>query len=768
MIRIPRIMMGLLLLSMASFTPACSDSKKDKQAHYDQALVYIKNGETDAAILELRNAIQLDGKFGDARYQLALMYMEKGNAEKAFAEIIRAADLSPDNIDANIKAAQLYFLAKRNAESRKKIESILIREPANEEALILLANLEFMENKFAEAEAALNKLGSKIDSSAKLQVLRGKIAAARDDFQNAEVDFKKAIELQDDEISHYIVLLKLYEKQKKIDETKPLLDTMVQRFPDSFHPHLLMAHYYRTTGQDDKIVPELEKVIKIAPKNPAARLQLAEYQRLNVGLAEAILTLEKAVEELPENNDLKFTLGMRYFDANQLEKAQVLLDEIQKKDSGHGSEKLLEARFMLQDNKLEDATTLLQKLTKDYPDWADPFFFLALAQYSQQQTDQAAQSIAEAIQKKSDESKYHAFNAQVQQLKGDFNGSKESAITALKLNPKNLRAAILLGRAFVGEKEYKRAAEMLTEINKQIPENAEILETLAVASLGEGDRVSGEKALQKLLEIDPGHKRGIALYLDIKYPKDNDGSIAFIQKQLKKAPEDFRLHLVLGGLYAKQGSTDSAFEAFNNAIRISPDRVTPYLAKARLLSFKGDQDGAITIYTDLLERFPNSIPGNMEVAILYQTKGDTEKARKYYEKILSIQDDHAAAANNLSWLIASSPDGDLGKALHLAMLAKQAFPEAPHITDTLGWVHYRRGSYTLAKTQFEQALKNAPDDPTIGYHLALTQAELGETAEAQKSLERVLKKNTQFEDKENATRLFESLKNNSPEKPTRM
>ncbi len=757
MIKIPKIIVGLLLLSMLSIAPACSNSEKDKQAHYDQALAYIKNGETDAAILELRNAIQLDGKFGDARYQLALMYMKKENAQKAFAEMVRAADLSPDNIDANVKAAQLYFLARKHDESRKKIESILNKDPENEETLILLANLEFIEHNYAEAEVALARFGSKIDNSARLQILKGKIAAARNNLQDAEVNFKKAIELEGDEISHYIALLKLYEKQREYDETKLLLDTMVQKFPDSFHPHLLLAHYYRTTGQDDRIVPELEKVIEIAPNNPAARLQLAEYQRLNINLDTAILTLEKAVKEIPENNDIKFTLGMRYFDANQQEKARMLLDEIQKKDSAHGSEKLLEARFMLQENKLEDATILLQKLTKDYPDWADPFFFLALAQYSQQQIDQAAQSVTEAIQRKSNESRYHAFNAQLQQLKGDFNGSRKSAITALKLNPKNLRAAILLGRAFIGEKEYKKAEKILAKINKQVPEDAEILESLAIASLGAGDKASGEKALQKLLEIDPGHKRGITLYLTIKYPQNNDKAIAFIQKQLKKAPGDFRLQLVLGGLYAKQGSAKKAIESFNNAMRINPDRVTPYLAKARLLSFKGEQDMAIATYTDLLEKFPNSIPGNMEIAVLYQTRGETEKARKYYEKILSIQDDYAPAANNLSWLIASSPDGDLGKALQLAMLAKQAFPEAPHIADTLGWVHYRRGSYTLAKTQFEQALKNAPDDLAIGYHLAITQAKLGETAEAKKHLKQILEKGTRFEDRENAQKLLESL-----------
>jgi hypothetical protein len=36
-------------------------------------------------------------------------------------------------------------------------------------------------------------------------------------------------------------------------------------------------------------------------------------------------------------------------------------------------------------------------------------------------------------------------------------------------------------------------------------------------------------------------------------------------------------------------------------------------------------------------------------------------------------------------------------------------------------VHYKRKSYSLAVSQFHQALEKRPDDPIIFYHLALAQ-----------------------------------------------
>jgi hypothetical protein len=41
-------------------------------------------------------------------------------------------------------------------------------------------------------------------------------------------------------------------------------------------------------------------------------------------------------------------------------------------------------------------------------------------------------------------------------------------------------------------------------------------------------------------------------------------------------------------------------------------------------------------------------------------------------------------------------EGDIGKALILAMTANQAMPEDQNIADTFGWVHYHREPYFLA------------------------------------------------------------------------
>ena len=84
----------LLLLILAG----CSgDPEKKKATHFKKAMVYMEEKKDKEAVIELRNAIQIDPKYAEARYQLGLLYLKSGEARQAFEELQRAATLDPNN-----------------------------------------------------------------------------------------------------------------------------------------------------------------------------------------------------------------------------------------------------------------------------------------------------------------------------------------------------------------------------------------------------------------------------------------------------------------------------------------------------------------------------------------------------------------------------------------------------------------------------------------------------------------------------------------------
>jgi Tfp pilus assembly protein PilF len=97
-------------------------------------------GNTQEAIVEYRNAIQQDGRYGDARLKLAEAYEKVGNVNQASREYIRAADLLPQNDDAQIRAARYLIRGGRFEDARTRIQAVIDRAPTNVEAQLILGN----------------------------------------------------------------------------------------------------------------------------------------------------------------------------------------------------------------------------------------------------------------------------------------------------------------------------------------------------------------------------------------------------------------------------------------------------------------------------------------------------------------------------------------------------------------------------------------------------------------------------------------------------
>ncbi len=705
------ILLLFILLALLTLN-GCSSSENDKVKRYNSALEYIEKGNKDAAILELRSAIQLDPKYSDARYKLGLLYLEKKEPKLAFGELLRAADLNPENIDANLKVAQMYFLARQPDSAKKYINTVLTKKPDNKEGIILQTNLFMAEKQYERALENLSKLGEEVDKSALLQNLKGQIFVLQNDFNAAEKCFVRATELDKASLIGYKNLLQLYQNSGRQDDAKKLLDQMLKNFPENPEPHLLLAGYYNGTNQPEKITQELKTVVNLAPDNARFNQLLADHYFKVGDFKNAIITLEEAQKKLPYNLDIQAQLATIYIETKDFDKAREINEKIKAKQADFGGAKLIDARFLQLEGKLRDSITILNNLNNDFPNWPEPYYFLGLTYFNLGDLELAAQSVGTAISKAKGVAKYHALMAQLFLMQKNFENARNEAIISLRLNPKNLRSAIILSQALVGAKDYDKAVAILSDINKQIPGNPEIIGNLVMASFSTHDIEKGKGLLEELLAIDPGNTQAVLLLIGLNYKNNFEGAINFIKDQIKKAPEDGRLYLILGRSYEQVNNSDEALAAYEKVKEINPKNPEAYLLSARLLKKMGRVDQALATYEDILAKQPNSLPAHMGLATLYEVEGKRDKATDQYETILKIDEKYAPAANNLSWIIATSENGDMGRALMLAMVAKQALPNDPHVADTLGFVHFKRQAYTLAVRLFKIHRKNQPL-PTI-------------------------------------------------------
>jgi Flp pilus assembly protein TadD len=74
----------------------------------------------------------------------------------------------------------------------------------------------------------------------------------------------------------------------------------------------------------------------------------------------------------------------------------------------------------------------------------------------------------------------------------------------------------------------------------------------------------------------------------------------------------------------------------------------------------------------------------------------------------------------------------------MALRAQNFQPEAASVQDTLGWVHFRRGSLDEAGRALRAALAKAPDVPEVNYHLGMVLLKAGEKEQARPLLQKAV------------------------------
>src|SRR5262249_13234608 len=182
-----------------------------------------------------------------------------------------------------------------------------------------------------------------------------------------------------------------------------------------------------------------------------------------------------------------------------------------------------------------------------------------------------------------------------------------------------------------------------------------------------------------------------------------------------------------------------------------------YVSVGNLHAASGRFDQALAKLDELFKIKPKDPSVLFLSATLYEGKGDIRKAQEAYEKVLAQQPRFAQAANNLAWIY-SEHGGDKEQALQLGQTAKQAGPETPHVSDTLGWILYKRGVYQRALGLIRESAAKLPDNATIQYHLGMTYYRLGDKEAARQALGKALALNTRFSGVEEAQRVLGEIR----------
>lgn len=172
------------------------------------------------------------------------------------------------------------------------------------------------------------------------------------------------------------------------------------------------------------------------------------------------------------------------------------------------------------------------------------------------------------------------------------------------------------------------------------------------------------------------------------------------------------------------------------AIAKDPDSAGALEAKGNLTANAGDLEAALSYFDRAAAADYNNPNYAYQAARLVLAQGRTEDAIARLRRIVQGEPGHVPASNDLAWYLAET-DSELDFALELATRATTRQPDA-NTLDTLGWVHYKRGSMDSAIESFNKALELQPDSASIRYRLGLALAKAGSDQQARAALEQAI------------------------------
>jgi tetratricopeptide (TPR) repeat protein len=106
-----RLIPALVLVTSMLFLSACDSAEERAEKHYQSAILLMSEGDVDRAIVELRNAFNLDSGHINARRTLAEIQFERGNRQGAYRQYLALAETYPDDLDSRIMLSEMAFVS---------------------------------------------------------------------------------------------------------------------------------------------------------------------------------------------------------------------------------------------------------------------------------------------------------------------------------------------------------------------------------------------------------------------------------------------------------------------------------------------------------------------------------------------------------------------------------------------------------------------------------------------------------------------------------
>lgn len=734
-----------LLVVLAIALSACG--KKDPQQLLREGESYRAKGDTQAAIIEFKNALQINPSLRQARYALGLAYLDSGDGKSAEKELRKAIALGLENSDVKLALARALMtqgswkellaelkvaadVAPKTAANmhalrghaqfslndlsaaREEYAKALVLMPNYAAALAGSARADLRENKLAEAQATANAAVKSAPNDAEAWTVKGDIARVKRDLPGATAAYLKALEHDPRNTLAKLNLVSVEIQQNKVDLAQKHLDELRKRLPD----------------------------------NPMLFYQqgLIDFQKKRY--PEALAATQKVLQSVPGHVPTLLLQGAVQFLLGANEQAEQALKRVVAAAPGNLYARKLLAASLLKLKDPQRALNYVLPAIEVIPNDAQLLALAANAYMQLGESTKAANLMKSAVQYDPTSAALRTDLGLLQLASGDTASATLTLQQASGLDPTRTQADTILVVTQLRDKKYDDALATLARLEQRMPKDPSIHNMRGAAFLGKNDVAQARASFERALALSPTYmaaatnlaqldlraknipaarqrfesvlakdKNNVAAMIALAQFEANTGSIAKSVDWLERArsvqPPTLEPRLILARLYLETRQPQKALAVAAEAQKLNPQQpdALDVLGSAQLAT--GDSANAFATFSQLVSAYPNAAIPHYRLGLAHMAKRDWTLGIAELNKAVELDPRILTAQTALS--AAYLQTNDTAKALAVARGVRDKNPKLAlgHILEGNVLLHQKKSAEALAS--YQKAFELAPSGQIV-------------------------------------------------------
>ena len=312
----------------------------------------------------------------------------------------------------------------------------------------------------------------------------------------------------------------------------------------------------------------------------------------------------------------------------------------------------------------------------------------------------------------------------------------------LENNPQNYKIALELAVQLRDTEMPHQAADLLTRLGRKIDEDRSILTAVFENYLERKDYKTAVWVLEGMLKGAPQSS-------ELHYL----AGVAYDGLEKEQQALDHLKHVSVGSsffnsavvhralLYHDMGKIDRAIDVIKEALATSPPQADYYLYLGSFYEELERYNEAVEVLLQGLAMDSENSKLHFRLGVVYDKMGRRKESIDAMKTVVRLKPNNADALNYLGYTYADMGI-NLDEAESLIQNALKIKPEDGYITDSLGWVYYKRGQYRQALEYLMKAVELVPDDPVILEHIGDVHRKMNNTIEALNYYRRSIEKSS--------------------------